>query len=142
MGKILAIDYGLKRIGLAISDEGKKIALPLKTLTVNGNEEKAALAIKDFISSYDSPVESVVIGHPLLLNGKKSDMTLASERFAQFLKEKLEIEVFLFDERLSSAAVDISLRDIGINRKKRTQFSDEQAACVLLQNYLDCNVLY
>lgn len=135
MGRILSIDYGDRRIGIAVSDEKKKMALPLKTLLTKNSLQDSAKELVSFIQSLDYPIELIVIGHPLLLNGTKSIMTKKVEEFSDYIEKTFPIH--LIDERLSSAFTDLSLKDIGVNRKKRSRFSDEGAACVLLQNYID-----
>lgn len=132
MGRIAAIDYGLKRIGIAISDERKKVALPLTT--VEGGKkavENIAAAIRE------KNVERFVMGLPLLMNGKKGEMAEAVEKFAKALEEALKIPVALLDERLSSRQAE---REIPLNRKARSERIDQVAATLILQSYLDQNV--
>ncbi len=132
MGRIAAIDYGLKRIGIAISDERKRIALPLTT--VEGGKkaiENIAAAIRE------KNVERLVMGLPLLMNGKKGEMAEAVEKFAKAIEEALKIPVTLLDERLSSRQAE---REIPLNRKARSERIDQVAATLILQSYLDQNV--
>jgi putative Holliday junction resolvase len=132
MGRIAAIDYGLKRIGLALSDINKRIALPLGT--VEGGKK----SIQNIAKSLPlKEVEQIVIGLPLLMNGKKGDMADAVERFGKALEEALGIQVIFVDERLSSKMADANLRELSLNRKKRTEKIDTVAATMLLQTYLD-----
>lgn len=139
MKRYLAVDFGLKRLGVAVSDGGKTIALPVQMVTAEKNISLTAKKLFTFIQSLDYTVEKIIIGHPLLLDGGKSDMTLTVEEFAEQLETISSIPVELFDERLSSKSIDALLRDVGVNRKKRDQASDMQSACLLLQNYLDKN---
>ena len=134
MGRIAAIDYGLKRIGIAISDEGKKIAFPLKTVP-GGTAAIANIqsALKDKLSQ----IEKILVGLPLLLSGKESEMAEMVRRFANNLQSALQICVELVDERLTSKAADRTLKEIHLNRKERTDKMDTTAAAMLLQSYLD-----
>ena len=132
MTRIAAIDYGLKRIGIAISDEKKKIALPFKTIAGGPKAiEDIKLAFKDKL------IELIVVGLPLLLSGKESEMSIAVRKFAENLEKELQIPIHFIDERLTSKMADQSLREIHLNRKKRSQQMDVTAAVILLQNFLD-----
>lgn len=131
MGRIVSIDYGLKRIGIAISDERKMIALPLKV--VQGGVPSVAQALAPRLKEIDE----IVVGLPLLMNGQKGDMALAAEKFARELEALLKIPVVLFDERLSSKQAEANLREIPLNRKERNDKIDSVAASLLLQSYLD-----
>jgi len=132
MGRVAAIDYGLKRIGIALSDKDKKIALPV--CLVEGGKKAAqnitmALPMKE--------VELILIGLPLLMNGKKGDMAHLVEKFAQDLETVGGVPILLWDERLSSKHADSMLKEISLNRKERSAKIDMMAATLLLQSYLD-----
>ena len=131
MGRIAAIDYGLKRIGLAISDDRKTMALPLASVKGGLASVVAALLPRK------KELEAVVIGLPILMNGQKGEMAAAVEKFAKALEASLAIPVLLFDERLSSRHAEASLREIPLNRKERSEKIDSVAAALLLQSYLD-----
>jgi putative Holliday junction resolvase len=132
MGRIAAIDYGLKRIGLSLSDQGRKIALPVG-LVEGGKKAIAniagALPLKE--------VELILIGLPLLMNGKKGDMAVLVEKFGQDLQTAVNIPVLYWDERLSSKHADSMMREISLNRKQRSERIDVMTATLLLQSYLD-----
>jgi putative Holliday junction resolvase len=132
MGRVAAIDFGLKRIGIALSDKDRKIALPL--CVVEGGKKalqniKAALPLKE--------LSLIIMGLPLEMSGKKGEMAQMVEKFAQELKDALNIEVVLIDERLSSKGADRSMKEISMNRKQRTEKIDMVAATMLLQSYLE-----
>lgn len=131
MGRIAAIDYGLKRIGIALSDERKTMALPLATVT--GGAAGAAA----YLLPRKKEIEQIVVGLPLNMDGSKGEMAFAVEKFAAALGNALGIPVLLLDERLSSKHADAALRELSINRKKREEKKDEVAAALLLQSYLD-----
>ena len=137
MAKILGIDYGMKRIGLALSDEKKTIAFPLKTFPAGKTPEESALLLKQFLFSSKNLIEAIVVGFPLCMNGSTNEMTCQVERFANTLKTLTSLPLFFLDERLTSSFAETSLKQMGLNRKKRTQHSDTFSACVILQNYLD-----
>lgn len=136
MGRIAGIDFGLARIGIALSDERRIFASPIKTVQTGKNLQEAAQILAKELSSF-SPLDSIVIGLPLHLNGKESDMSLKAREFASFLKTLLNIEVILWDERLSSLQVQRTLKEAQISRKNQRPLLDKGAAAVILQNYLD-----
>lgn len=132
MGRIAAIDFGLKRIGLAISDEGQKIAFPAQTVPGGSN---AVLEIqKAFIGK---TIDLILLGLPLLLNGKEGPMVEQVKRFAAELEKTLHIQIQFVDERFSSKVADQSLRLMQHNRKKRSTLIDATTATMLLQGFLD-----
>lgn len=132
MARVAAIDFGLKRIGLAVSDTQRKVALPVGV--VEGGKKaiqniRAALPLKE--------IDLILIGLPLEMGGKKGSMAALVEQFAKTLHEALGIPVQLVDERLSSKGADTSLRELSLSRKERTEKLDMVAALHLLQTYLD-----
>lgn len=132
MSRIVGIDFGLKRIGVAISDERAKIAFPL------GTAEGGKFAVQNVIRLIGSKtVLALVIGLPLLLRGEKGEMVKHVEIFGTALSQALDVPVVYIDERLSSAAADRSLREISLNRKERNERIDVAAATMMLQSYLD-----
>lgn len=133
MGRILAIDFGLKRIGLARSDPMKIIASPFKTIAAAKTlEETVDLILKEL-----SDIELIIVGLPLLLSGKDSDMTTAARKFAALLEEKSGLPLILWDERLTSKQIEKVLIEGGVKRKDRTQHTDNLSATLILQNYLN-----
>jgi putative Holliday junction resolvase len=131
--RIAAIDWGLKRIGIAVSDENKKIALPLKT--VAGGKQGVSEVLKALAAK---EIELILVGLPLLLNGKEGDMTQAVRQFAKELELSCKIPIKFIDERFSSKLADQSLKEIHLKRKERKEMMDITAAVILLQGYLDC----
>ncbi|HSX11658.1 MAG TPA: Holliday junction resolvase RuvX [Chlamydiales bacterium] len=132
MGRVAAIDFGLKRIGLAVSDKARKIALPIGV--VEGGKKaiqniRAALPLKE--------TDLIILGLPIEMSGKKGPMADLVEAFAKTLHDALQIPVLLIDERLSSKGADASLREMSMNRKERTEKLDMVAATLLLQTYLE-----
>lgn len=132
MGRVAAIDFGTKRIGLAVSDRERKIALPVDVVEGGKNAIKnirASLPLKE--------IDLILIGLPIEMSGKKGAMAQAVELFAKTLQEALSIPVQLIDERLSSKGADMLLKEMSLNRKQRTEKLDMVAATLLLQTYLD-----
>ena len=132
MGRIAAIDYGLKRIGIAVSDERGKIAFPMTT--VEGGKKGAENVAAALKGKND---EKVLLGLPLLLNGKEGDMAIAVRKFSTELEKVLSLPIILWDERLSSVGADRQLRELSLNRKERSEKIDAATAALLLQSYLD-----
>jgi putative Holliday junction resolvase len=133
--RILALDYGEARIGLALSDETKKIALPFKTIQAHKNPKITAESIQTAVKDYK--IEKIVMGLPLLLNGKDSPMSQKVRLFAEKLREITGLEVILFDERLTSSYAEKEMKEMDYSRKKRSEKVDTSAATIILQNYLE-----
>ena len=130
--RFLGIDYGKARIGLAISDEEKIIATPLDTIK---NQKDYLDIILKIIKEKD--VEKTIIGLPLLLSGKDSDFTTEVREFAKKIKTLSNIEIVLWDERLTSKEVEKFLISEKIKRKKRSKLVDSMSAVLILQSYLN-----
>jgi putative Holliday junction resolvase len=132
--RILAIDYGSHRIGLAVSDPMKIIAQGLKTLS---NNDKSIDEIVALVSEYS--VSEIIVGNPLLLSGKQSATSEDVAQFVKHLSEKTDISIVLVDERFTSVLAHKAMIDMGMNKKKRQNKAkvDEIASAILLQGYLD-----
>ncbi|MBK9705584.1 MAG: Holliday junction resolvase RuvX [Acidobacteria bacterium] len=134
--RILAIDYGSKGIGIAISDELQMMARPLTTIR---RERMKMSEIYDRISSLvqENQAGELVVGMPLNMDGSRGDAAISVEKFISKLKEKMEIPVFAVDERLTSYEADQILREMGVGERERRARSDEYAAMIILQDFLD-----
>ena len=132
MRRIAAIDYGKRRIGIALSDKNRKIALPLAM--VEGGK-KAVQNIRNSLPVKE--VDLILLGLPLEMSGKKGEMSKIVEEFAKILQNALNISVQLIDERLTSKEADRKLKELPLTGKNRTDKLDMVAACILLQTYLD-----
>ncbi len=135
-GRILCLDVGEKRIGIAISDPDMSIAFPHKVLN-RTSLEKDLRAISDVIE--EKKAVKLVVGHPISLSGGKSQQTLLVEEFTEEIKKEIGIETILWDERLSTSEADKSLSSMGTESRKRRGKIDAIAASLILQNYLDKN---
>jgi|SRR5579862_2852023 len=134
-GRVVSIDFGLARLGLAISDENRIIAQPLKAIKAGRNHQETALLIAKELSSY-TKVTTIVMGLPLLLSGKESDMSAKVREFKTVLEQVLQLPVHLWDERLTSQQVEKLLKESNMRRKERSQVCDAVAAATILQSFL------
>jgi putative Holliday junction resolvase len=133
--KIVGIDYGRARMGVAYSDEHQKIAFPKNAILGKHDPEKNAhLLFKDLQTT---TYECLVIGLPLLMTGKESPMTQEVKQFADCVRQLTGKQVILWDERLTSKQVERDLIFGDVKRKERTKVVDSMAAALILQSYLD-----
>ena len=134
MRRILGIDYGTRRIGIAVSDPLQIIARGVTTLE---HTPKAVQRIVEFIREFDTGI--IVVGLPLTLRGEKGRSASDAEAFAGKLKELAGVEVVLWDERFSSQTAHETLLTMGVKKKARRSKEriDEMAAAIILQGYLD-----
>lgn len=134
MGRLLGIDFGTKRIGLAVSDPLGIIARPLETIA---NDSATLNKIKKVIK--DLGVEAIVVGLPFNLKGERGQKALEVEAFIEFLKSSTQLPVFEVDERFTSSTAKDTLLQMGVKKKQRQDKSkiDLMAAALILQNYLD-----
>jgi putative Holliday junction resolvase len=132
--RILAIDHGTKRVGLALSDELKMIAQPLEFIP--------AEPFTDFLSRleevvYEKEVEMILVGLPRNLDGSYGPATVKVQEFVSALKSVVPVPIKTWDERLTSAQANRLLIEADVRRDKRKQNVDKMAAAILLQSYLD-----
>ena len=134
LNRILAIDYGDKKVGLALSDPMKIIAKPYKTIT---NDSKESL-LNDIIQIIQLKyVNEIVVGLPKTLKNTYSEQTYKVKDFIDYIDASLDINVVLVDERLSSIEAKRSLINQGIKTGHNKKDVDMTAAALFLQNYLD-----
>ncbi|MCB1116983.1 MAG: Holliday junction resolvase RuvX [Chlamydiia bacterium] len=134
--RILGIDFGKVRLGLAISDPTQSIATPLPLLKASKSLDDTIKALLTLISE-KGPIVKIIVGLPLHLSGRDSPMSQLTRTFAEKLELAAHIPVILWDERLTSAQVERSMQSHGLNRKKRAELVDSLAAREILQSYLD-----
>jgi putative holliday junction resolvase len=132
-GRVLGLDLGDARIGLAISDDGRRMAVPLGTVRTGAPGDVRAIA--ELVAEHE--VTLVVVGHPLMMSGQAGERAHLAERFAEALGTILPVEVSLQDERLSTAEAERALREAGASGRDRRQSVDRSAATVILQAWLD-----
>ena len=134
MGRLLAIDYGEKRLGLAISAPNQIISKPLKTIILS-DSQYIYNELEKIISDYE--IQKLIIGLPLGMDGKNTQQTSKVEAFKEDLQNKISIPVILFDERLSSVSAKKSLISQGIKTGHNKSKIDQTAAAIFLQHFLD-----
>lgn len=140
MSRTLAADFGLARVGLAISDKRQVIGFPYKTLHV-GNLQISEIAKKIYEEIHSlGDISQVVLGWPLNLNGTEGQACV-QVRILQGLLQGFDLDVQLYDERFSSLQVEKTMKNVGYSRKKRAQKVDVLSAVLILQSYLDSKVL-
>ena len=132
-GRVLGLDLGDARIGVAISDPDRRLAVPLGTVRTGAPADLKAIA--DLVREHD--VALVVVGHPLLLSGEAGARARHAEAFAEALRSVLGVEVVLHDERLSTVEAERALREAGASGRRRREAVDRSAATVILQSFLD-----
>jgi len=134
VGRILGIDYGSRRVGLAISDPLAITAQPYATWR-RADEKDLLSRITALVRSEN--VELVIVGFPLTLKGTKSQRSLSTERFAGRLKEACTVPVLLWDERLTTVQAHRALHLMGKAPSRTRDRVDVIAAALMLQSYLD-----
>jgi len=132
--RVLALDIGEKRIGLAVSDPSGSVATPLKVLATQSVLGDSRLLVN---IAADYEVELVVVGLPLSLDGTEGKQAAEVRRIAAHLAKSLPIPFEFFDERLSSAAAKRAMTEAGVSDKAKRGSVDMVAASLFLQSYLD-----
>lgn len=132
-GRILAVDFGTKRIGLAISDENADIAQPFSVIKREGNK-KDIEKIANIVQQYN--ICLIVVGVPYGDGGKLTKMGEKAHFFGELLKSSLNIDVAYVDETMTSFIAEEALISSGMRREKRKSVIDKVAACIILQDFL------
>ena len=135
-GRILAVDWGERRIGLALSDETQVLAQPLTTLTRRPGKRFPMAQLLQQITTHK--VVRVVVGLPLDESGAEGDAAHAARALADDIKRRVgDLEVSMWDERMTTARVLAAVREMGGKTRGRKEDIDAMAAALLLQHYLD-----
>lgn len=136
-GRILAVDFGERRIGLAVSDPTGTIASPLPTLKRRAGKRAPIQTILAIATEYD--VTRFVVGLPLSLAGDDTDWTRAVRAFGEKLGERGDRPVSFIDERMTSVRAERAIRSLGLPKRERERKEriDAAAAVLILQAYLD-----
>lgn len=137
MPRILGVDYGERRVGLALSDPTATIAQPLPTLKRRKGKRPPVAPIARLADEND--VREIVVGLPLTLEGEDSDWTREVREFGRKLQERTGCTVAFHDERLTSVRAERAVRSLGLSKQKREKKErvDAAAAVLILQAYLD-----
>ncbi|MGE5803094.1 MAG: Holliday junction resolvase RuvX [Gemmatimonadota bacterium] len=135
-GRLLAVDWGERRIGLALSDETQVLAQPLTTLTRRAGKRFPMAQLLQHITTHN--VVGVIVGLPLDESGAEGDAAHAARALADDIKSRVgELEVTMWDERMTTARVLAAVREMGGSTRGRKADVDAMAAALLLQHYLD-----
>lgn len=132
MGRVLGIDYGTQRVGLALSDALRIAANPLEVLPADG---AAVKRIAELVRERD--VDHVVVGLPIGLNGREGDAAARARRLAEAIAAEVDVEVEMSDERFTTKTAEEALLAANVRRADRKQVIDKVAAAVMLQQWLD-----
>jgi putative Holliday junction resolvase len=136
-GRILAVDWGERRIGLALSDETQTLAQPLATLTRRAGKRFPMARLLEQITR--NHVVGIIVGLPLNESGGEGDAAHAARALADDIKRRVsgDLEVSMWDERMTTARVLAAVREMGGKTRGRKEDVDAMAAALLLQHYLD-----
>ena len=135
MPRYMAIDFGTKRIGLAVGDNLLRLASPLTTLSATGRWNQDVAAVTREADEYG--VDEFVVGLPLNMDDTEGPQAKLTRRFGETLARHCGKPVHYYDERLSSAAADDRLQPAGLTNKKHKSKRDRVAAQIILQDFLD-----
>jgi len=135
-GRLLAVDWGERRIGLALSDETQTLAQPLTTLTRRAGKRFPMAQLLEQVTR--NQVVGIIVGLPLDEAGAEGDAAHAARSLADAIKRRVgELEVSMWDERMTTARVLAAVREMGGSTRGRKEDVDAMAAALLLQHYLD-----
>jgi putative Holliday junction resolvase len=139
--RLIGIDYGMSRFGIALSDERQIIATPLQVMTAEKKAEKTVSKLLDLLAHlqqiYHCEIEEIVIGLPLMMSGRTGFLADEVQHFVQLLKQATTIPIKTWDERLTTVQAERSLRESQLTRKRRSKVVDTVSAAIILQGYLD-----
>ena len=132
-GPVLGLDLGDVRVGMAISDPDRRVAVPLETVSAEDAERAVARTV------LERGARVVVVGLPLSMSGERGTRAEAAAAFAKKLEDSLGISVVLQDERLSTVEAERALAAAGARGRERRRRVDTAAATVILQAWLDAS---
>ena len=132
--RLLGIDPGKNRIGLAISDENKLVSTPLKTI-IKKNNSNFINEIKEII--LENNIKGIIVGNPINMDGSKGSSAQSANDFAKYLSNNISIPVAMWDERLSSEGAFNLSSNLDINVSKKVDKLDQNAASFILQGAID-----
>ncbi len=133
MGRVLALDIGERRIGVAVSDEAGILAQPLTVIQRQGAVRDAQHVAQ---LAREQRAEAVVVGLPVTLRGEQAQAAEKVQAFVSHLRDVLGLPIVLIDERLSTAEADRRMREADARRRERRQSVDAVAAALILERYL------
>ena len=130
--RALAVDFGERRIGLAVSDESGSIVVPVGVVARRHDAQAAAEVAE---AAREREVTTIVVGHPVLLDGTEGPRALRTRKFADRLRKASGLPVDLHGEALTSVAADAALDEAGVPARGRAGLRDAEAAAVLLRDW-------
>ena len=133
-GRVLGLDVGETTIGLALSDTARMIATPMETIE-RSKFSKDVEKLKDILSA--QKVAGLVIGYPVNMDGSLGPRTQSTRTFVSNLEKHIKLPILLWDERLSTMAVERVMLEADLSRQRRAQLVDKLAASYMLQGFLD-----
>jgi putative holliday junction resolvase len=134
--KILGLDLGSKTLGIALSDALGFTAQGIETFVFKDNQyDEAVKRVLEIVQK--EKIKTIVLGYPKNMNGTIGERAMISEQFKEKLKAAMDVEVVLWDERMSTVMAEKVLINANVSRSKRKKIIDKMAAVVILQGYLD-----
>ncbi len=136
MSRVLGIDYGTVRTGIAITDELGITAQGLETIKTNGSDKMLLKRLEEIINQYN--VDCLVLGNPINMDGTKGKRAEETELFLHKLKSRFnKLKIVQIDERLTSVEAHKTMNFLDINNKKKKQVVDTLAAVYILEGYIN-----
>ncbi len=137
MPRVLGVDYGARRVGLAVSDPTGTIAQPLPTLSRRAGKRPPVQAVAELARAWEA--EAIVVGLPLTLQGDESEWTRETRAFGERLAQRTGLPLHFVDERMTSVRAERAVRSLGLRRTEREDRTrvDAAAAVLILQAFLD-----
>ncbi len=132
--RLIGVDVGSKRVGLSISDDNRKVATPLKTINYD-NIQTLVDELRKLIN--ENNVHAIIFGNPKNMDGTEGSSSQSVKDKAKIISEKIQIPIFMWDERLSTVGAFNLSSQLDINVSKRVKNIDENAAAFILQGVLD-----
>lgn len=133
--RVMGIDYGDSRIGIAVSDPLGWTAQGVETITWKGNLNKPLERIEELVREYS--IKKIVVGFPRNMNGTVGPRGEKTLEFIDRLSERIDIEIVKWDERLTTLAANRVMHEVGVKKSKKKCVVDQIAAVYILQGYLD-----
>jgi putative Holliday junction resolvase len=139
--RLVGIDFGMARLGVALSDERQIIATPFQTIQAEKKTELTVAKILALLAqlqeTHSCEIEEIIVGLPLMMSGRTGFQADEVKHFVKLLSQATAIPVRTWDERLSTVQAERSLRESQMTRKKRSKVVDIVSAAIILQSYLD-----
>ena len=132
--RLIGVDMGSKRVGLSISDENRKIATPIKTINYD-NIQTLVDELRKLIN--ENNVHAIIFGNPKNMDGTEGSSSQSVKDKAKIISEKIQIPIFMWDERLSTVGAFNLSSQLDINVSKRVKNIDQNSATFILQGVLD-----